>query len=127
MQDYNEPVNGIFIRVSQLVEDQSQADRQFFDKHSRRLHRVRLAHAAEIAQNETVFNQAAALPEGNAWYVAVRRVAKGVRLRAIFSAPIGRETSSLTEKQAAQIYEVTSGEFGKAAREIEDKLREVVR
>jgi hypothetical protein len=92
-------------RISQLVEDQSQADRQFFDKNPSRAHLIRLSHPAEIALGETAFNEAERVPEGYTWYTAIRCVDLGVRFRLNFFAPPGLPASRLTEEQAEEIYE----------------------
>jgi hypothetical protein len=127
MDDHVEPVKGISNRISQLIENQSQADRRFFDQNPRRAHLVRLAHPAEIAEGENALHRATRLPEGYAWYVAVRCVAPGMRLRAFFAGLSGFPSSHLTEPQAEQIYEAATSLFSEQAREIEACLREVAK
>ena len=95
-------------RISQLVEDQSQADRKFFDKNPNRAHLIRLSHLAEIALGETAFNEAERIPEGYTWYAAIRCVDLGVRFRLNFFAPPGLPASLLTEGQAEEIYETVA-------------------
>lgn len=87
-------------RIHELADEQTQADRRWFEKHPGRKHYVRPAHPAEIAEFEIV----STVPPGYQIYVAVRNVRPGVRLRATFCRGAGFPVWELSEKHARRIF-----------------------
>ncbi|GJD41953.1 hypothetical protein [Methylobacterium bullatum] len=85
--------------VDRVVE----ADRLFFARHLGRTCRVRIASAAEIAE----FG-ASVLPFGLRWFVVVRQVQPGARLRVLFPSQADDETD-VTEARCVAIYEAVRG------------------
>jgi hypothetical protein len=112
-------------RISQLVEDQSQSDRRFFDNNPSRAHLIRLAHPAEIADEEYIIGQEVPIPAGSTCYAAVRRVPPG-RLRLLFVGPSGFPAGHLSEEQAAYVYESVATRLGGYAELAEAIMRQGV-
>lgn len=83
-------------RLTPKIDRVTAADRKFFERHPDRSHRLRLAAEAEaeIAQ----LGAEETLPAGIRWFVAVRQVAPGMRLRAF-----GAETDA-DEATCAEVF-----------------------
>ena len=106
-------------RLSDTIDKLIDTDRRFFERRPERSHRVRRAFAEEVAAGEIVLGQRRELPPHGAWFVAIRQIQPGVRVRAFFIAGRGLETD-LSEAQAVGIFEAFATE---GTREIEAALR----
>ena len=78
------------------------ADRRFFARHADRSHRVRTAAAAEV-DDKAGLGALVDCPAGLKWFVVVRQLAPGFRMRLFFRDAAGRETD-LSEAAAASIW-----------------------
>lgn len=106
-------------KLSNEVDRTIEGDRRFFERHASRSYRIRLASSAEmvsLAQLEPVRE----LDLGDRWFVAVRQVAPGMRLRAYFTGPAENETDA-PEEWCRWFYERVKPPGGCA---IERKLEE---
>lgn len=112
-----------FQRLTDANEPTIQSDRCFFERRPERTHRVRLASTAEI-ETMILLKPARRAPSGLRWYVALRQVKPGVRLRVFTLGHEGLDTD-VSEQVAAYVYEQASGE-GSRAEEIETRLRTVM-
>jgi hypothetical protein len=63
------------------------SDRQFFQDHPERNHRLRPAMSAEVSADEIVAGRAVACPPGMRVFTAVKQFGPGIRARLLFVAP----------------------------------------
>jgi hypothetical protein len=96
--------------LQKLVDKACDSGRLFFERKRDRKYRIRRSHRAEILQNHLLSRAEfdGRLPPGLAWFVAVKNLCDGVRLRA-FVPPFGRD---LTDEDARQIMHNVTGFFG---------------
>jgi hypothetical protein len=112
-----------FKRLTDANEPTIQSDRLFFERRPDRTHRIRLASKAEV-ETMVLLKPSRRAPSGLRWYVALRQVKPGVRLRVFTLGYEGADTD-VSEEVAAYVYGQASGE-GSAAEEIETHLRTVM-
>lgn len=94
-----------FDRHQPSVDRVTAADAAFFDRHHDRTHRVRLAAAAEVAQNQIMAPDEDLTPvPGARWIVLVKQLRPGVRLRA-FAQATGADDFDLSEAEARDLYD----------------------
>jgi hypothetical protein len=105
-------------RFGAEVDRVTQADRRFFERFPWRSHRVRLASRAECEQLEVLCGHRVLSPDSR-WYIAIRNVAPGLRIR-IYIVGLADNETDLSEMEAALIYEAHVGERG---RQIEAIMR----
>ena len=87
------------------VDRVTEADARFFARFPERRHRVRLAAAAEIAQNAVLAPDEDLTPlPGSRWIVMVKQVQPGVRLRA-FAQATGVDEFDVGEGEAKDLYD----------------------
>lgn len=91
-------------KLAEKVDRVTNADRLFFERFPQRRHRVRLASAAEIGQQEIMEGQPLFLPAGCRIFTVVRNISPGVRLRLFVRGIEGAETN-LDEATAREIFE----------------------
>jgi hypothetical protein len=106
-------------RLCNKIDKLIDTDRRFFERRPDRSHRVRRAFGEEIAAAEIVLGQRCELPPHGVWFVAVKQIRSGARVRAFFIAASDAETD-LSEVQAGAIFEAFAAE---GTREIEAALR----
>lgn len=96
--------------LQKLVDKACDSGRLFFERKRDRKYRIRRSHRAEILQNHLLSRGEfdSRLPPGLAWFVAVKNLCDGVRLRA-FMPRFGRD---LTDEDARQIMHNVTGFFG---------------
>ena len=82
-----------------------EGDREFFDRHKDRSHRLRLASRAEIAAYSLIGDKPNRLPEGQAWYSAIRQVRPGIRLRVVMAMRERADVDIFSETECRRIYE----------------------
>jgi len=99
-----------------------QADRIFFERFPHRCHRVRLASRAEIEQGRIISGRNLSLPPELRYFVAVKNIADGVRLRNFIVANEGMETD-LPEIDAFAVNDAAATDKTRA---IEAQLRRAV-
>ena len=90
-------------KLADRVDRVTQADRLFFERFPRRMHRVRLASQSEIEQQELIQGAVLWVPPPCRIFAVVRNIAPGVRLRLMIRGVEGAETD-LTEEMAAAIF-----------------------
>lgn len=90
-------------KLSNEVDRTIEGDRRFFERHASRSYRIRLASSAEMASFAQL-TPVRELDEGDRWFVAVRQVAPGMRLRAYFTGPAENETDA-PEEECRWLYE----------------------
>lgn len=95
-------------RLAQEAEPAIEADRRFFERHAHRSYRVRTASQPEIA-TMGVLGEPKILPDELAWFVAVRQIAPGIRLRHYLLSRRGAETD-LSEAMCRAIYDAQQTE-----------------
>ena len=105
-------------KFASAVDRITKADRIFFERFPHRKNRVRFAGKAEVDQHSIVDGNPPP-PPGYRFYVAVRNVAPGYRLRQFIVAAEGLETD-LPEEAAWMIYEQA---LTPKMREVEADLR----
>jgi hypothetical protein len=96
-------------KIAPRIDRATSTDALFFERFPTREHRVRLAHRAEIEEQRIIENLPP-IPDGCRAFIAVRRVAPCMRLRALVIAPEGNETD-LPESMARSIFERVAGRF----------------
>lgn len=105
-------------RVDKIVE----ADAAFFARFPRRSHRVRLASSAEIEQNAAITGAGSTGPgPGRRWFVAVRQIAPGVRMR-LFTLSFEDAETDMAEGEARKVFGFLAASQPKATH-IEAKLK----
>jgi hypothetical protein len=99
--------------LQKLVDKASDSDRLFFERKRDRKYRIRRSHRAEILQNHLLSRCEfdSRLPPDLDWFVAVKNLCDGVRLRA-FVPRFGRD---LTDEDARHIMHNVTGFFGELA------------
>src|ERR1700759_3266831 len=70
-----------FKKLAAQIDKVTQADARFFERLPNRQHRVRLAARAEIEQNTLTTGDDLHIPRECSYFMAVKRVAAGVRVR----------------------------------------------
>jgi hypothetical protein len=108
-------------KLAEGIGQVTQADRLFFERFPHRQHRLRIANRVEIEQHTNIIGAEMVLPSKQ-FFVVVRNVAPGVRLRLIIIGPHDADID-LSEQQARLIYEIHNNE---KYREIEAQLREMI-
>lgn len=101
--------------LADAIDRVTEADRKFFERRKDRAYRVRLASRVEIAANALI-EGAAKPPEGHIWYVAVRQVKPGLRLRAGAILPESIDPDLLSERECEAVYEHIIGMSPDAAK-----------
>jgi hypothetical protein len=82
------------------------SDRTFFKQHPQRNYRIRPAWNIEVEHLARHFEDPlVAPPPDRCWWIAVRRVAPGLRARFLFHAPDEPPSSEIPEKYARRIWE----------------------
>ena len=81
----NKPDNDVNKLVDEVV---CGSDRKFFQQHLHRRFRIRPAWDVEMEQIEQTFNATHTAACGFCWWVAVKKIKPGVRMRAFFQAPL---------------------------------------
>jgi hypothetical protein len=81
------------------------ADRKFFERFPHRQYRVRLAARAEIKQDTLLNGASPHLPREFFYFMAVKKIAPGVRVRLRIIGLEGSDTD-LSEESARAIYEM---------------------
>lgn len=84
------------------------ADKRFFERRPHRRHRVRVASSAE-AETSRLLSGVVATPGGRL-FIAVRKVADGARVRALFFGPdeSAADLDGMGEDEAAWLFERTA-------------------
>ncbi|TNC07096.1 hypothetical protein FF100_33515 [Methylobacterium terricola] len=90
-------------QLSPEAERATDGDRRFFERRPDRRHRLRRASHAEVEQMAIVAGGAAA-PPGAGWFVVVRFVAPGARLRGFVLGPLGLTGKELPEDEAGRLW-----------------------
>lgn len=91
--------------VQQRVDKITLGDAMFFKRFPYRSHRVRLASTAELEQNTLVTGVADPTPAaGHRYFVAVRQVAPGFRLR-LFAESFDDADVDMSESEAKQVFD----------------------
>jgi hypothetical protein len=110
-----------FKKLAAQIDKVTQADARFFERFSHRQHRIRLASRAEIEQN-ALTGEAPHIPREFSYFMAVKRIAAGVRVRLLV---IGLEGSDadMSEESARAIYEMARTP---EVEEVEQQLAEVL-
>ncbi len=94
-----------FDRHQPSVDRVTAADAAYFERWPDRRHRVRLAAAAEVAQNAIIAPEEDLTPLlGTRWIVLVKQLQPGVRLRA-FAQATGADDFDLSEDEAQELYD----------------------
>ena len=107
------------------VDRVTEADAKFFERWPNRQHRIRLAAAAEIAQNAILADGEDLTPvPGARWIVMVKQVKPGVRMRA-FAQATGIDDLDLDESEARDLYNAKV-RLGSRLRAIEEDVRAAV-
>jgi hypothetical protein len=107
-------------RLSPVVGRATESDRRLFRRCPERAYRLRNAARAEVAANEQLGHDPT-LPSGFRWYDAVKQVAPGARMRAIFAAHEGNDTD---EPESREVYARVAN--SDSIRVVEQQLAEVV-
>ena|SRR5688572_614716 len=95
-------------RLSDEIDRLTDADRNFFKRRPERAHRIRRAFGAEIAASALMDQRSLDLPPHLAWFVAVKQLEPGARVRTFFV--YAREIDTdLPEEVAAAVFEATLG------------------
>lgn len=111
--------------VQQRVNKITQGDALFFQRFPHRRHRIRHASPAELEQNALVTGIAdPSPPEGRRYFVAVRQVAPGIRMR-LFAQSFEDADVDMSEVEAKQVFDFVSDSHDKA-NAIESQLRTVM-
>jgi hypothetical protein len=108
--------------LAERVDRVAQADRRFFERFPHRKHRVRLASEAELGQYKIIDGGPVFLPPGCRFFVAVRNVAPGARLK-LFVRGLEFSETDLSEEMALAVFESAATE---QTREIEAGLRKAL-
>lgn len=103
-------------RLSARIDRIIESDRRFFRRKPWRRHRVRLASGPEIEVQSLLTGCPRVLPPKNAYYIAVRQIQPGMRVRVLFASTAGNDTD-IPEAEARWIYE----RFGRGALTVEDE------
>ena len=93
-------------QLAARVDKITDADRKFFERFPHRQHRVRLAGRAEIEQNALMTGEDSSAP-GRSYYVIVKNVASGARLRAMVIGDEGWDID-VSEQQARERFEAAT-------------------
>jgi hypothetical protein len=95
-------------RLSDQVDKLLDTDRRFFERLPWRSHRIRLASQAEIEARTVLTGLPPAPPAGASYYVGVRQVQPGFRIRIFFASTAGNDVD-VSEEEARWVYERFSG------------------
>jgi hypothetical protein len=106
-------------KLAEQVDRVAQTDARFFERFPNRKHRVRLASQAELGQYKIIDGGPVFLPPGCRFFVAVRNVAPGARLR-LFVRGLEFSETDLSEEMALAVFESAATE---QTRKIEAGLR----
>jgi hypothetical protein len=93
-----------FKKLTSQVDKVTQADACFFDRFSHRQHRVRVAARAEIEQ-DALLGALPDIPHAFSYFMAVKNIAPGVRVRLLIIGLEGSDTD-ISEESARAIYEM---------------------
>jgi hypothetical protein len=106
--------------LAEAVDKATASDRLFFERHPDRDHRIRHAHTAKIKQARIAKGEALIpLPAGWAWFVVVRNMCRGARLRQFIQLHGDAETD-LGEEICLDLFETAATP---AMRKIESEMR----
>ena len=94
-------------KLADEVHRLAEADHRFFERHSHRQHRVRLAAQAEIEQAEILAGEPMTAPPGCRLFTVVRNIKPGVCARLLVLNREGAETD-LPEATTREIWEVAA-------------------
>jgi hypothetical protein len=94
-----------FKKLTARVDKVTQADARFFERFPHRQHRVRLAARAENEQDAVLSGASLHLPREFFYFMAVKNIAPGVRVRLRIIGLEGSDTD-LSEESARAIYEM---------------------
>jgi hypothetical protein len=89
-----------FKKLTSRIDKVTQADARFFERFPHRQHRVRVAARAEIEQNALPD-----IPHDFSYFMAVKNVAPGARVRLLIIGLEGSDTD-ISEESARAIYEM---------------------
>lgn len=95
-------------QMQRLAEDADRAvegDRRFFDRHPARTYRVRLMSGAERQQVEIIQGATITPAPDQAVFVAMKKLADGVRMKATVIGPRVSIGDELTDEEAGAVYE----------------------
>jgi hypothetical protein len=106
-------------KLAERVDRVAQADARFFERFPNRKHRVRLASQAELGQYKIIDGGPVFLPPGCRFFVVVRNVVPGARLR-LFVRGLEFSETDLSEEMALAVFESAATD---QTREIEAELR----
>jgi hypothetical protein len=73
--------------VEEVDRTASESDRQFFQDHPRRSHRLRPAMSAEVSEHEVATGEILPCSPGMQTFTAVKQIQPGIRARLLFIAP----------------------------------------
>jgi hypothetical protein len=93
-----------FEKLTVRVEKVTQADARFFERFPHRQHRIRLAARAEIEQ-DALLGALPDIPRAFSYFMAVKNLAQGVRVRLLIIRLEGSDTD-ISEESAREIYEL---------------------
>jgi hypothetical protein len=88
------------------VDEATNGDRIYFERHPERRHRIRLSHLCEIAQNEILAGRSWALPDGMGWFTVVKNIVPGARSRLWTAWHDDAQTDEVDEDSAREVYEI---------------------
>ena len=91
-------------KLAAQIDKVTQADARFFERFPHRQHRIRLTARAEIEQNALMTGEDPHIPREFSYFMAVKRVAPGVRVRLQIIGLEGSDTD-ISEESARAIYE----------------------
>ena len=113
-------------KAQQRVDCITEADARFFDRFPGRAHRARIASIAELDQNALMSGETDKAPEpGRRWFVVVRQIAPGVRLRLFSESAADADVDCMTEAEARDVFEFVAAGHPFAA-QLEARLRAAV-
>jgi hypothetical protein len=98
-------------KLAAAIDRVIEGDRRFFARRRERNYRLRIASRPEIAANAACGTDTS-LPAGYRWFCAVKQVAPGARVRAIFAARAENDPDA-SEEACRDAYENAAGEAGR--------------
>jgi hypothetical protein len=94
-----------FKKLTSRIDKVTRADARFFERFPHRQHRVRVAARAEIEQNALMIGGDPDIPHDFSYFMAVKNVAPGARVRLLIMGLEGSDTD-ISEESARAIYEM---------------------
>lgn len=95
-------------RLTAIVDRVIEADRRFFQRQPWRSYRLRVSARAEVQAGAVLGSLETRLPDGLAYYTAVRQIAPGIRTRKFLIGAASKDVD-LSEDVCRRIYQTAGG------------------